>query len=65
VAAVRRACQRIPGDSWGWFQAYYAIPEKELQEMDGSEIVATVLAIFGEVAPLMDLVMTEPCLKMG
>jgi len=36
-----------------------------LQEMDGSEIVATVLAIFGEVAPLANLVMTEPCLKMG
>ena len=65
VAAVCRACRKIPDDSWGWFQAYYAIPEKELREMDGGEIVATVLAIFGEVAPLANLVMTEPCLKIG
>lgn len=65
VAAVRRACEAVPPDAWGWFQAAYAIPEKELNAMDGSEIVATILAIFGEVAPLMNLVMTEPCLRIS
>jgi len=62
AVAVRRACEAIPGDAWGWFQAYYAIPEKELQEMDGGEIVAAVLAVFNEVAPAMNLVMSEPFL---
>ena len=45
VAAVRRACEAVPDDAWGWFQLYYAIPEKELNAMDGSEIVAAILAI--------------------
>ena len=30
--------------------------------MDGTEIVATVLAIFDEVTPLMNLVMDKPYL---
>jgi len=57
AAAVRRACETIPDDAWGWFQLYYPIPEKELDAMDGSEIVDTILAIFGEVTPAMNLVM--------
>jgi hypothetical protein len=63
VAAIRRACRTIPDDSWGWFQLYYATPEKELDEMSGSEIVAAILAIFGEVTGAMNQVMQEPYLK--
>ena len=63
AAAVRRACQKIPPDSWGWFQLYYATPEKELDQMDGSEIIAAILAIFDEVTPAMNRVMSEPFLR--
>ena len=62
VAAVRQACRAVPDDAWGWFQAYYPTPEKELDEMPGSEIVAAILAVFDEVAPVMNLVMSKPCL---
>jgi hypothetical protein len=62
VAAVRRACEKVPPEAWGWFQACYPTPEKELVKMDGGEIVATILAIFDELAPLMNLVMDQPYL---
>jgi hypothetical protein len=63
VAAIRRACRTIPDDAWGWFQLYYRIPEKELDEMSGSEIVAAILAIFDEVTGAMNVVMQQPYLK--
>ena len=63
VAAIRRACRTIPEDAWGWFQLYYPIPEKELDAMSGSEIVAAILAIFDEVTGAMNQVMQEPYLK--
>jgi len=63
VAAVRKACRAIPDNEWGGFQLLYPISRKELQAMSGSEIVAAVLAIFDEVTPTMNLVMSLPCLK--
>ena len=62
AAAVRRALVAVPDDAWGWFQAYYATPEAEVARMRGGEIVATVLAVFRELAPAMDLVMQAPLL---
>jgi hypothetical protein len=62
AAAVCRACRRIPADAWGWFQAYYPIPEKELTAMSGSEIVAAIVAVFDELTPLMNLITPEPYL---
>ena len=62
-AAVRRIMRRIPDDSWGWFQVYYPTPEKELGQMRGGEIIATVMAVFDELVPAMNLVMQEAFLK--
>jgi hypothetical protein len=62
AAAIRRAVRRVPDDAWAWFQLYWAWPEEELREMDGGEIIASVLAVFGEVAPVMNLLMEEPYL---
>jgi hypothetical protein len=65
VAAVRRACEAVPDDAWGWVQLYCAIAEKELTAMDGSEIIAAILAIFNEVTPAMNLVMSVPFLTVS
>jgi len=65
VAKVRRACSTIPDGEWGGFQLFYPIPRKEIAEMSGGEIVAAILAIFDEVTPTMNLVMSTPCLKAG
>ena len=62
-AAVRRVIRRIPDDSWGWFQVYYAMREKELDAMGGEEIIATVMAVFDELVPAMNLVMQEAFLN--
>jgi len=62
VAALRRALRKLPDDSWAWFQLYWAWPEAEIKEMDGGEIVASVLAVFDEVAPVMNLIMDGPYL---
>jgi hypothetical protein len=59
AAVIGRACRKIPAEAWGWFQCYYAIPEKELLTMNGSEIVAAVIAIFDEVTPLMNRITAE------
>ena len=63
VAAVGRTCRAVPDDHWGWFQAYYAIPEKELGAMSGADVIESVLAIFDEVTAAMNLVMDRPFLK--
>jgi len=63
VAALRRACRAIPDDAWGWVQVFWPTPERELDAMDGGEIVATVLAVFDELAPLMNRVMQGPYLR--
>jgi len=63
VAAIRRACGRIPATEWGGFQLYYPMCEKDVREMSGAEIVASILAVFDEVAPAMNLVQSVPCLK--
>jgi len=65
AAALRRACEAVPDDAWGWFQLYYATPEKELDAMDGGEIIAAILAVFDEVTPAMNLVMDGPFLVAG
>jgi len=63
VAAIRRACGRIPATEWGGFQLYYPMCEKDVREMSGAEIVAAILAVFDEVAPAMNLIMQEPHLR--
>ena len=63
VAAIRRACTRIPATEWGGFQLYYPMCEKDVREMSGGEIVAAVLVIFDEVVPAMNLVQSAPWLK--
>jgi hypothetical protein len=59
AAVIGRACREIPAEAWGWFQCCYAIPEKELLMMNGSEIVAAVVAIFDELTPLMNRITSE------
>jgi hypothetical protein len=63
LSAIRSACRRMSEDEWGGFQLYYPLGEKELDTMDGGEIVAATLAIFDEVTPAMNLVMQEPYLN--
>ena len=61
-AALARAAKAIPDDAWGGFQLCYVLPRSELRTMTGDDIVAATLAVFDELVPAMNLVMTVPCL---
>jgi len=62
-AALARACKAIPRDAWGGFQLCYLLSKPEIKAMSGHDVVATVLAIFDELVPAINAVMTVPCLK--
>ena len=62
LAPLARACREIPPGEWGGFQLCYVLSQADLQGPSGDEIIATILAIFDEVAPAMNAVMTVPCL---
>lgn len=63
VAPLARACREIPPGEWGGFQLCYTLSKADLKGQSGDEIVATILAIFDEVAGAMNAVMTLPCLR--
>ena len=62
-----RKCLRQAGasarTSWGGFQLFWPMKEKEVQVMPGPEIVESVAAVFDELTSAMNLCMYSPCLK--
>lgn len=62
-APLARACRGIPPDDWGAFQLCYVLPRDDVHAMTGDEIIGAVAAVFHELVPAMNSVMTLPCLK--
>ena len=57
VAAVRRAATRAPKNHWAGFQLYYPMTREEVMESTGGDLVESMLAVFEEVRPAMNLCM--------
>jgi hypothetical protein len=57
MAALRRTLARAPGNHWAGFQVYYAMTETDVRSSTGLDLVESVLAVFDEVTPLMNLCM--------
>ncbi len=57
MGKLRRVLRSAPEDRWAGFQIYYAMQEKEVHSMTGVEVVESILAIFHEVTPTMNLCM--------
>ena len=57
VAALRRILRESAGDNWAGFQLYYAMNESEVRGSTGLDLVESMLAIFDEVTPAMNLCM--------
>ena len=57
MGKLRRVLRSAPEDRWAGFQIYYAMHEKEVHSMTGVEVVESILAIFHEVTPAMNLCM--------
>jgi hypothetical protein len=57
AASLRGLLARAPATQWGGFQLFYPMAEPEVRTMTGHEIIESILAIFGEVTPILNCCM--------
>ena len=60
AVALRRLLGCAPANEWCGFQLYYAMAEQDVRRMSGPDLIETMVAIFEEVRPAMDLTMQAP-----
>ena len=63
LARFRKTAEGFDPASWGGFQLYWPMPEREVQAATGSDIIEATAAVFDEVSPAMNLCMVAPCLR--
>jgi hypothetical protein len=63
ATSLRRRLAQAPAGDWAGFQVYYAMTEAEVRASTGLDLVESMLAIFAEVTPLMNLC-TQTQLRM-
>lgn len=54
---LRRRLEGAPAREWSGFQLYYAMGEQEVRSATGVDLVESMLAVFDEVRPVMNLSM--------
>jgi hypothetical protein len=52
-----RVLGSVSPSHWGGFQFYYPMTEKEVRSSIGADLVDAMMAVFGEVTPLMNCCM--------
>jgi hypothetical protein len=57
VAKIKRALNRAPAEDWAGFQVYYPMSEKEVHRSSGVDLIESMMAVFEEVTPAMNLCM--------
>jgi hypothetical protein len=57
VTKLRRSLEAAPKNTWADFQLYYPMREEEVRSATGPDLVESMLAVFREVTPLMNLTM--------
>jgi hypothetical protein len=57
MTKLRRVVDAAPPRHWAGFQVYYAMGEDEVQRSPGVDLVESILAVFREVTPAMNLCM--------
>ncbi len=57
TSAIARALRKAPADDWAGFQLFYAMDEKEVRGSTGVDLVESMMAVFEEVMPVMNLCM--------
>ncbi len=57
ILLLRRLLKAAPNDHWAGFQLYYPMPASEVRASTGLDLVESMLAIFDEVTPAMNLCM--------
>jgi hypothetical protein len=54
---LKKVLDEAPGASWAGFQVYYPMPKKEVCSSSGVDLIESMMAIFEEVTPAMNLCM--------
>jgi hypothetical protein len=57
MSKIKKALDEAPGASWAGFQVYYPMPEKDVRSSTGVDLVESMMAIFEEVTPAMNVCM--------
>jgi hypothetical protein len=57
VRALQRLLRAAPANGWAGFQLFYAMKESEVRSATGLDLVESMLAVFREVTPAMNLCM--------
>ena len=57
MARLRRVLQEAPGSHWAGLQLFYSMSEEEVRKTTGVDLVESMLAVFSEVTPAMNLCM--------
>lgn len=57
MPALKKALIEAPRDAWAGFNVYYPMRENEVKESSGVDLVESMMAIFEEVTPAMNLCM--------
>lgn len=57
VSKLRSLLDAAPKNHWAGFQLFYPMTEKEVSGATGVDLVESMLAVFSEVTPLMNLTM--------
>jgi hypothetical protein len=57
IGKLRKALRNAAGDHWAGFQVFYPMRRREVQSCTGVDLVESILAVFDEVTPAMNLCM--------
>jgi hypothetical protein len=57
MAKLKKVLTNAPPASWAGFQVYYPMSEKEVRASRGVDLIESMMAIFEEVTPAMNLCM--------
>jgi hypothetical protein len=57
MAKLRRRLETAPANGWAGFQIFYPMRESEVRSATGVDLVESMLAVFREVTPAMNLCM--------
>ena len=56
-SVIASALRKAPADDWAGFQLFYAMEENDVRRSTGIDLVESMMAVFEEVTPVMNLCM--------
>ena len=65
TAKIARLLRSAPANGWAGFQVYYPFQESEVRGTTGLDLVESMLAVFNEVTPAMNLCMQIQLAQVG